>query len=63
MPRHSQFPDDKNIEWNFKPMRHFKPDRHSTTRERQHNDVVSSAIFQQLFCKLPTGVGTVLKSE
>jgi hypothetical protein len=63
MPGHSQFADDKNIEWNFKPMRHFKSDRHSATRERQHNDVVPPAMFQQLFCELPTSVGTVLKSE
>ena len=58
MPGHAEFAHNKNIERNTEPLRYFKCDRHTSTRQSENNDVVASGVTQQLFRKLPARVGS-----
>ena len=58
----AEFAHDKNIERNTEALRNLKGDWDTSTRETENNDVVASGVTQQLFRKLPTRIGPVLKN-
>jgi hypothetical protein len=58
-----QFADDKHIEWSAKASRYLVPDRHTTTRQRQHNHAWIATESRQSARQNASGLASVLEDR
>jgi len=61
VPRHAELAHHENIERNPEPLRYFARNPHPPARKSENNDAVAPSVAQQIFRKLPTGVGSIPK--
>src|SRR5207244_9811939 len=60
---HPQFAHQKDIEWRLEREGHLVRDRHTPTRQSEHEHIWSAAVDHQYLGQSPACVGAILKSH